>query len=92
MKSATFIFITKTFSTHTTALEVKLADNFLLLLHGRSSQRCRVEIVKLIKAKQLRHVGEGLIAYSEHNLISLLDFVNDVMANFCVFPKNKSIL
>lgn len=46
--------------------------------------------MQLVEAKQLGQVSERLIAYSEYDLISLLDFIYDVMTNFCVFPVNRS--
>jgi hypothetical protein len=38
--------------------------------------------VKFVERKQVWEVWEGLVAYSEDLLVTLLDFVDDVVADF----------
>lgn len=73
-----------------TSIEIKLSNHFFHFLRGRAPQRRCVEIVELVKSKQLGKVGERLIAYSIHDLIGLLDFVDDIVTNFRVLPKNQN--
>lgn len=72
-----------------TPIEIKLSNHFFHFLRSRAPQRRCVEIVELVKSEQLGKVGERLIAYSVNDLIALLDFVDDVVTDFCVLPKKN---
>lgn len=70
------------------SIKVKLSNHFFHFLLRRTSQRGRVEIVKLVKSEQLMKILEGLVTYSVDYLIGLLDFVDNVVTDFRVFSKN----
>lgn len=70
-----------------TPIEIELSNHFFHFLLGRTSQRRGVEIVKLVERQQLGQVGERLVAYSVDDLVTLLDFIDDVVTDFRVLPK-----
>jgi hypothetical protein len=72
-----------------TSIEIKLSNHFFHFLLRWPSKRCRVKIVKLIEGEQFWKVGEGLVAYSVHNLIALLYLVNNVVTHFRVLSKTN---
>jgi hypothetical protein len=73
-----------------TSIEVKLSNHFFHFLLRWPPKRCRVKIVKLVKCEQLWQVSEGLVAYPVHDLIGLLDLVDDVVTHFCVLSTMRS--
>lgn len=70
------------------SIKVKLSNHLFHFLLRRTSQRGRVEIVKLVESEQLMKILEGLVTYSVDYLIGLLDFVDDVVTDFRVFSEN----
>lgn len=70
-----------------TPVEVELSNHFFHFLLRRAPERRRVKVVQLVESEQLWKVGEALVANSIDDLISLLDFVDNVVADFGVLPK-----
>ena len=48
--------------------------------------------MKLVESEQFWKVSKGLVAYSVNDLISLLNFVNDVVADLGVLSKSFKCL
>ena len=73
-----------------TSIEIELANHPLDFLLCWSPQWRCVQVVKFVEGEQLWKIWERLIAYSEDGLVTLLDFVYDVVADFGVFPAKNN--
>uniref|UniRef100_T1DNQ4 Uncharacterized protein n=1 Tax=Anopheles aquasalis TaxID=42839 RepID=T1DNQ4_ANOAQ len=68
-------------------LEVKLSYHLLLPANHRALQWCGVEIVQLVERQQIGQIGERLVPDSvSEALVAGCYFVDDVVANFGIFP------
>uniref|UniRef100_A0A182KJ65 Uncharacterized protein n=1 Tax=Anopheles christyi TaxID=43041 RepID=A0A182KJ65_9DIPT len=73
-----------------TAIEIELSDHLLEPAYHRPAQRCRIEIVQLVKRQQIRQVGERLVTDPVHKaLIRGWYFVDNVVAHFRVFAHTQ---
>uniref|UniRef100_A0A2M4APJ4 Uncharacterized protein n=1 Tax=Anopheles triannulatus TaxID=58253 RepID=A0A2M4APJ4_9DIPT len=69
------------------ALEVELPYHLLLPANHRALQRCGVEIVQLVERQQIGQIGKRLVTDSvRETFIAGCYFVDDVVANFGIFP------
>lgn len=75
-----------------TPVEVELSNHFFNFLLCRTSKRRRVKVMQLVESQQFWKVGEGLVADPVDNLITLLDLVDNVVANFGILSKTLDLV
>jgi hypothetical protein len=72
-----------------TSFEVIFGNDSLYSAYSWPDQRGCVQVVKFIERQQVWQIGKGLIADPVSVLVTLLHFINYVMAYFAILPKIK---